>query len=163
MTPPIIFLSQHLEPQSPNDASKVLEQGLAQNKFASSEDLPSCTLFQVVNNENTTGLLCSIMLCLNHIMFPGTNSTELLSTEKLCLAYLSRNVFASGRFSAKCGLIADTFAKQYYRLSSSVNLDQVHKFMEVNFLKNINKKDDLISKTLLNTTRKKGLLSLIFH
>ena len=34
LTPPIHFLSRHFEPQSPNEASKVLEQGLVQNKFA---------------------------------------------------------------------------------------------------------------------------------
>ena len=37
VTPPppqIIFLSRHLEPQLANEASEVLEQGLAQNKFA---------------------------------------------------------------------------------------------------------------------------------
>ena len=34
MTSPIFFLSRHLEPRSANEASKVLEQGLVQNKFA---------------------------------------------------------------------------------------------------------------------------------
>ena len=77
---PIIILSRHLEPQSANEASKVQEQGLAQNKFAAGKPralgLPTAnvfltTVFQIVflstkdwrraeytvrNVENTTAL-----------------------------------------------------------------------------------------------------------
>ena len=40
--PPIIFPSRHLEPKSANEASKVLEQELAQNKFAVGKPRAMC-------------------------------------------------------------------------------------------------------------------------
>ena len=77
-----MFLSRHLEPQSANEASKVLEQGLVQNKFAdgkpramglptakctvflSTEDLLSFLLSVVFTLYFTHGMRCGYTFCL---------------------------------------------------------------------------------------------------